>query len=214
MNLDQFNADTRRGLDPAQPYPNIPSDETFEEEAREYIVAEDLEELAGVLIPSKFPNLFAGRARIKFCWKRTGGNDAGRNVLGRCQKIGGVTKIYSKDHFLIWLAADNCRAMKATRLQIEALLFHELCHAGVDEGQAFTVGHDYEGFCRELKEYGAWKIDLADMTRAAQQLVLPGLVEALIPPGAESLSIAAKIPGKKPREIVLKRPNKGSEQTH
>jgi hypothetical protein len=55
-------------------------------------------------------------------------------------------------------------------MQIKALVFHELKHAGYDieKGEYATVSHDFEGFAREVEMFGDWRSDIVRMRRAFQ----------------------------------------------
>jgi hypothetical protein len=62
---------------------------------------------------------------------------------------------------VIWIAADACRERNYGPKHFEAIVFHELQHAGVDdEGNPVVVAHDFAGFLSELDEYGLWETDL------------------------------------------------------
>lgn len=69
-----------------------------------------------------------------------------------------LARQYSEADFIIWLAADYLRnwheAGKLSEREIEAMLYHELCHAGVnDKNEPKIWPHQFEGFLSELEEY-------------------------------------------------------------
>lgn len=141
----------------------------------DFLPAPEIEKIALALIAEHFPTL--RNVPIDYRWKRRGGKSGGRAVLGKCIKISGLLKHYADVAFVIWLAADNLTAMRATAYQIEALTFHELLHAETDEEGEPTINpHDFEGFAKEIELYGLWKSDAVLMGRAfgAQQLPLFG----------------------------------------
>ena len=73
-------------------------------------------------------------------------------------------------HARLLVAADNCTAAKITHQQMEAIVFHELNHCGLDEKERPMVRpHDFEGFAAEIVEYGFWKSDIKAMARAFEQ---------------------------------------------
>ena len=148
----------------------IPEDDEFEGED-EFLKSSDLVDLAYRLIESKATWL-QGRS-VAFLWKKTGGNAKGKPRLGTCQKPTGLLKHFADYDFVIWLGADNMRAAKFGQAEIEATLYHELCHAWIDEdGDPQVLPHDYEGFCSEMKEYGLWRPDLRQMHETTKQMKL------------------------------------------
>jgi len=112
---------------------------------------------------------------VIFLWKREGGAEHDRARLGQCQKAGGLLKYFALVPWVIWVAADHCETHQLTRHQIEALVFHELLHAGEAEDKegnkkAKVIGHDAEMFASEITRYGLWKTDLRMVARAFEQV--------------------------------------------
>jgi hypothetical protein len=149
---------------PTDLYP-VPSTDAFENEQGEtldFIGGADLERCANRLIakhPTRFG--FLQGFRVGYRWRAKGGKTKGKATLGRCQKTAGLLKNFSGVDFIIWAAADNCRDAHMTFRDMEALVFHELCHTGCTEDyQPRVEPHDFEGFVFELQEYGAWTRDL------------------------------------------------------
>lgn len=95
---------------------------------------------------------------IDYFWKRKGGETSGRRVLGKCVKVTGPLKYYSKKDFIIWIAADHC--FRFNLYQLTAVTFHELLHAHYTN-DAELRGHDLEVFGREIEVFGDWKGDIA-----------------------------------------------------
>ncbi len=157
--------------DPDELYP-VPEKAAFE---RDFLGAKDLHRIADALIeanPKRFEFL-SERCRMVYLWKAKGGDINGRATLGKCQKPGGLLKMFSGDaHYIIWLAADHARDLHLTRWQVEALLYHELCHTRWTERGAALQGHDFMGFRAELEAYGAWMSDLRLAAEVFQQLPL------------------------------------------
>lgn len=100
---------------------------------------------------------------IDYFWKRKGGETHGRRVLGKCVKVSGPLKFYSKKDFIIWLAADHC--FRFDLYQLTAVTFHELLHAHYTN-DAELRGHDLEVFGREIEVFGDWKGDIAAIRKS------------------------------------------------
>lgn len=156
----------------------IPEDHHFiDEEGNEtdFLMAHELRGIAVQLI-NRHETRFSHLANAQFCvlWKRSGGEKARKATLGQTQRAGGLVRFFAETEFVIWLAADHLRTLEVTRQQLEALLFHELCHIAWDpqRGRRMLVGHDFQGFLAEVKEYGAWISDLEAAAKVMQQLPL------------------------------------------
>lgn len=165
------------GRDPEAKYP-VPIAANFEEasgdEKLDFLPAPDLERLARELI-GHYPEKFAALTgfTVTYLWKREGGKSRGARRMGVCQKPSGLLKHTSEADFIIWLAADHCQGWHAH--QVEALLFHELLHAGVsDKGKPILYPHDFEGFAAEIAEYGIWESGIDMIAQAIVQLQMFG----------------------------------------
>lgn len=153
-------------------YP-APTEERFED-GGEFVVAPDLAGIAARLIEDH-PRLGHLNDTGVIClWKKTGGKTRGVPTIGKCQKPSGMLKHFVGADFVVWLAADHARDAGLTQRQVEAALYHELLHTGVNEetGRPTTVGHDVEMFAAEIEEYGLWKADLQDIAPSFRQLRL------------------------------------------
>jgi len=124
-------------------------------------------------------------AKIIYLWKKEGGTRAGRTTLGKTSKPSGLLQHFAGADFIIWLAADHLRSLNAgqpaSRFQVEALLFHELKHIGVEEDEdgpnagdarLVLVPHELEIFYDEVARYGAWEDSIADAVPAFEQMPL------------------------------------------
>jgi len=174
------NGGPQRAADDLYP---VPDDDRFEE--ADYMAAPDLGEVARALIkaePARFDH-FKG-LRVIYLWRRKGGTHAGgRLTLGKCQKPGGLLAYFADAEFVIWVAADHHRERVAgaragaTRFEIEAVVFHEMCHIGIEcnekgECRNVVVPHDVVTFNAEIARYGAWKDDLRAAAATFQQMPL------------------------------------------
>jgi hypothetical protein len=147
----------------------IPGLKQFEESG--FFEDEYLVNVGAALIEKRFEYL--NDFEIRFLWKSEGGSSGGKSVLGKCTRPRGLLAKYSKADFIIWAAADHCRLLGITRYQLEALLFHELCHAGRSaKEEPILIPHDFDGFCAEVERYGAWRHDLERALKSFKQLKL------------------------------------------
>ena len=161
-------------LDPDEAYPPVAL-------SAEYGSAPDLTRIGWALVKRHFTTLPEG-VRIEFLWKARGGSSNGKLTLGKCIKMGGLALHFAETDYVIWLAADHIDALPLDRYQVEALLFHELCHIdATKEEEKVTIAvnaHDLEAFKAEVEYYGFWRHDLAAMARTMQRR-LPGFDEGL-----------------------------------
>lgn len=156
--------------------PQPPSDEEWERLGGAFAEASTVAEIAGALLGRHGDRFGALRdLEISYLWKREGGKAGGKPTLGACVKTSGLALYFGRADFVIWLAADHCQAAGLSAWQYEALVYHQLAHAGVDKkGKPTLYPHDFEGFRAELDQYGAWSQDLELMARYTQ----PALFEA------------------------------------
>jgi hypothetical protein len=159
-------------------YP-VPCEDVFkDDEDRDlaFIPGADVERIANMLI-GRHPEHFKviQNFKVAYRWRAKGGSRQGQRVLGRCQKTAGLLREFSGVDFVVMLSGDHCRACRLTFHQIEALVFHELCHIEAsDTYQPRINGHDFEAFVQEVRLYGAWKPDLQ---LAESAFVQPSLFE-------------------------------------
>lgn len=169
----------------------IPVESDFLADQVEYIVSGELAILAARLIETKRSLKHLNGVRFAFLWKQKGGQSGGKAVLGKCAKTPPLVQAHSFSTFTIWIAVDHLVMFGMTPRQLEALMFHELCHAVIQEVESeagdvsykpVVLKHDVEMFLAEVEEYGLWTTDLS----AAQpvfQRALPGLDPAFDPRG-------------------------------
>lgn len=160
-------------------YP-VPEDTEFDVSESGFISAPGLERLASLLIgcyAEKFDHL--SRLKIRYAWKRKGGTSKGKAKFGAVQAITGAAQFVSGEQveYLVWVGADNVRDNNFTEYQVEALLFHELCHFGFVDGELCLVGHDFEGFADELGYYGLWNQSIKNFGAAVAEPIQRSLFE-------------------------------------
>ncbi|OGT54313.1 MAG: hypothetical protein A3E01_15220 [Gammaproteobacteria bacterium RIFCSPHIGHO2_12_FULL_63_22] len=130
----------------------------------DFAPAPDLEYIANYVIPAKLPDF--PECSVTYLWKKKGGAKSGKGVYGKLTKSSGLVGYFAGTEYVLWLAADHIKALGFTAYQVEALLFHELCHIDIEEdedseeGKLTTKGHDIEAFRAEVEHYGFWDEDL------------------------------------------------------
>jgi hypothetical protein len=168
------------GGDPEQPF-KTPGDDVFE--AGEYLDAPEIAEIGEALIAERLVFESLRESPIVFLWKRKGAEKP-RRLLGKCQRPSGLLSHFAQAHFVVWPAANNCKGL--TAWQIEALIFHELKHAKVEDDKPISVPHDWEGFAEELQRYGLWKSDMEPIAEAiGKTMKLPFPPSSPAPLGSE-----------------------------
>lgn len=171
-----FEIDDRSCITGADPdgVVRVPEDASF---LADYMPAPELQEIGEALIRAR-PELHdVAHASIRYMWRRKHGTSSGKTVLGKCQKMSGVNKAAASADYVVFVAADVVREQQMTHWQLEALIYHELNHVGVDfddEGEpTFKVrGHDVEMFRCEVEEYGLWRPNLEEAAATFRQLSL------------------------------------------
>lgn len=156
----------------------IPSEDAFgtDEDAIDYLPAPEIKRIADDLIERHQRFAHLADVEIVYLWKAKGGKSGGGDRLGYCAKQSGLVRHFSEAEWVVWLAADNCRLYVLSNRQIEALVYHELSHAGENkDGQPVVIGHDWEGFAHEIEAYGLWHPSLPSIGRAIRQERLPGM---------------------------------------
>lgn len=151
----------------------VPGDTSFGD--NDFQEAPDLQALASQLLTKHDISFRHIRAlRIAFLWKRKGGKKGEKGIWGKVSPVSGVAQYWGGVDYVVWLAADHCRKNHLEAKQVEALLYHELCHFGQDPdtGEVKMVGHDAEVFAAEIREYGLWTVDLEVTADAFRQLPL------------------------------------------
>lgn len=179
---------------PVMMYP-VPPDTRFDEdeEGAQYMTAGEMKKLAGMLIEA-YPELAHIKgARVEYLWRRKGTKNKGQLVYGTCARVTGREEFLTDNDFAITLAANWCTGL--SYYEIEALLYHELCHIGQEieeesgEAKTVLVGHEFEGFTSEMNRYGLWRPALKIMAQKAQGIQLPMAFEGESAPEAEPAPI-------------------------
>lgn len=101
-----------------------------------------------------------GGKRIKFLLNTKPRRTKGRQILGSCRLFAERDLHYHDWDAEIILDKEFWEEQPDKR---KALLFHELCHIGVDDetGELISVAHDLEEFYAVWKHFGDWKGELA-----------------------------------------------------
>lgn len=147
----------------------IPNEESFGGAA--FLRSDHLTNWAHSVIEKHAPrfDFLTADFEVAFLWKAKGGKAQGNPVLGKLEKPSGLAGYYSRADFVVWLAADHAVSLGFGPFELEAILFHELMHAGTDDdGKAITVGHDFEGFRAEIEQYGFWDETFRQLKAAVQ----------------------------------------------
>jgi len=151
----------------------VPSEAAFGE--GEFMEANDIAKMVPGLI-DKHSALFGHITNVDIIclWKKSGGQTKGKPTWAKVQSPSGLLRYFAECDFVVWLAADHLREKGVSAKEVEAIIFHELCHLQWDaeDGKIMVVGHDFEGFAEEIKHYGMWRRDLAKAGEAIRQLSL------------------------------------------
>lgn len=158
----------------------------------EFWDAPDIERIARELIKRKFPDF--PECDIVYVWKAKGGVTNGKAKAGYCKKLSGDAQFYAQkayDHnadYEIGIAFDHVMDGDFTNWQVEALVFHELCHVYEERDEDGNsklglIGHDFEGFRCELEEYGFWDQSAKEIAVTVEkQLALWGTPDLTVKP--------------------------------
>lgn len=143
----------------------------------DFLNLDGLTEIGEAVLARQFHDLNDGMLIVDFRWKAKGGSSKGSDTLGKCIKLTGVSRHYALgSHFMVWIAADHVRMRRYRRYELEALLYHELCHIEITEDGYGTKGHDVELFFDEIRKYGLWRENLRPLASIVQPN-LPGFAE-------------------------------------
>ncbi len=115
-------------------------DSDFERLDVEYIVSPSMADLGRYLIETKRCLKHLKSTSFAYLWKAKGGQSGGKMTLGKCTKTPPLVKTYEHSTFTIWLAHDHCKEFNLSDDQMEALLYHELCHAVIEEVENEETG--------------------------------------------------------------------------
>jgi len=137
----------------------IPSDRDFN--GKLYREAPELALIAELLIAEHGFLAELVNCDIRWYWRRKTGVSKGRVKIGFMKRASDLLGHFSGADFIGWLSATTARDGKFTDQQVEAAVFHQLCHVGSDDnGNWIFAPHDFEGFAAEVRAYGTWTSDL------------------------------------------------------
>lgn len=156
----------------------IPDKRDFE--GKQFLDSPDLKTVGESLIEKyeeEFQHLVD--ANIVYLWKEKGGETGGYSTLGKCIRPTGLAEYFAceavedgipadKVDYVVWAAADHLRDNRANYRTICALIFHELKHTGWEEGKLIVRGHEFEGFAREIEEFGMWQHSIKRIAEACE----------------------------------------------
>jgi hypothetical protein len=162
--------------------PYVPPDESFADDD-DFQKAPEIQTIGDALIVRWDELSHLQDANIEYRWKRSGGKSHGNLTYGKCVKLSGLARHFAGSDFVVWVAADHLRESGWITYQLEALVYHELCHIAVevnedetspDYGEEKLVirGHDRELFVDELRRYGAWDQPLQRIGETYRQLAI------------------------------------------
>ena len=164
------------GDDPEMIVP-IPDDRLFEENETDYLPCPEAKEIGAALIAGREEFAHLQTATIRYLWKRKGTKKCGREIVGTCQRPGGLTRYFGSCDFVVCFATDFLRKRKPSLWYMECLTAHELLHASWDDetDKPATRDHDLEMFHAEVRMYGLWRDDLVVADDTFTQLRMDGV---------------------------------------
>lgn len=165
--------------DPANKF-KVPTELEFVDEVAEFLFAPELARIGERLITIYDEDFWVIKhARIDYLWKRAGGEKNGRATMGKLRKVAAELKFYSQKDYVCIVSADHCNGLNP--FQITALMFHELKHGMWDHAKAkySIIGHDFEGFRREVELFGYWQSDIAAMAKSFASAAQQNLFESM-----------------------------------
>lgn len=109
----------------------VPADKDFG--AEEYRNATELATLAGDLIEERGYLQHLGHCKIGYLWKRKTGVSKGRRITGVLERQSGTKPFFSRQEFLVILAADTARERKHTARHVARSLLRCLRRIGQDD---------------------------------------------------------------------------------
>lgn len=154
----------------------LPDKKDFD--GKKFLAAPELKKVGEFLIEkysSDFNHL--DDANIVYLWKESGGASGGMAVLGKCIRPTGLAEYFANESdgglaekvdYIIWAAADHLRENAASVRTVHALIFHELCHTHWDDGDLVVKSHEFEGFAREIEEFGMWTTAIKKIAEACE----------------------------------------------
>ena len=147
--------------------------------------AKEVEDIAEVLIPKYHQHLIDFQVKLKYVFTNKTSKKGGKEVLGTCRKISGMNAFLSNSeqegepYFVIIISKDVWDVLPPEKR--EALVDHELCHAGAEASQKEDTDgeeppvklsvkpHDLEEFSCIVRRHGLWQDDIKDFVESAQK---------------------------------------------
>ena len=149
---------------------------------KEYEKAQDVEMLAeGLAIPKWHQHLLG--VAIAYLFTENLDPKGGKEVLAKIRKATPFEAFFANVALVMIVGKEAWFAMTAE--QRIALVDHELCHAGVENGVLKLRAHDLEEFADVVKRHGLWKSDLIAFRENCGQLDLFG-PDTLAPDAVET----------------------------
>ena len=106
-------------------------------------------------------------------WKQDGGKSRGQLRYGDVILTNPMVSFLTQGtEAIIWLARDWCSIYELTDMQLEQLMYRQLCHLHYTEGKVKKINPDFAGFNRELSRYGEETFGLEPLGSAVKQLKL------------------------------------------
>lgn len=158
----------------------VPSDASFD--GQEFRDAPELQTIVEALLNDRtagFEDVLEASPVIRCVWRRKAKKKQSKVQAGFCTKAGGFVRYFGRCDVVIELGADFARVHRLTNFQIEAILFHELNHVGVEfdddrNPTLYVRNEDLHVFNTEITRYGLYIHDVAATAEAFAQAPLFG----------------------------------------
>lgn len=147
-------------------------------EGKKFLNAPELKKVGKFLIEKYVADFnHLDDANIVYLWKETGGETGGMATLGKCIRPTGLAEFFANENpndlsdkvdYVVWAAADHLRENRANTRTVHALVFHELLHTVWDDGKLGIRSHLFEGFPREIEEFGMWTTGIKKIAEACE----------------------------------------------
>lgn len=157
--------------------------------ATKFFPAPEVQQIGRELIVKYHTHLNEYGVHIEFIFRNDVPTKNGRDVWGTARKASGLTAFLSNQYryeveenrpqdddvepfFIITISRPVWKDLKHE--QRVALVDHELMHCKVElvqneEPKLVIVGHDFEGFYKEIERYGLWRKDAEFMAEAMKE---------------------------------------------
>jgi hypothetical protein len=149
-----------------------------------YSSASEVRRLAQPLIRKHHEHLLRYAVRVEFIFRDDVPSKAGREVWGTARKVSSLNAFLAnvdqhddideqnEPFFVIVISSPIWNGLNPE--QREALIDHELMHCWAEEDEEGNtklsiVGHDFEGFQKEIDRHGLWRPDARQMALTMEQ---------------------------------------------